>query len=522
VPRKVSGEVGVDSQVETASGRLSGRLEEGVHVFRGVPYASPPVGSRRFRPPVPPEPWAGVRDATRASASAPQKPGIIAGLLAAGVERSDEDCLSLNVWTPALDAGRRPVLVWLHGGSYLTGSGSLPLYEGRRLAQRGDVVVVTLNYRLGALGWLALPALAAEEGGALGNLGLLDQIAALEWVRDHIAFFGGDPDWVTLFGESAGAMSVGALLGVPRARGLFGRAILQSGAAANVHDRDDGVCVAETFMKEMGLAPGDVSGLRAAPVKALIEAQERCGPALAWTVPGLAFQPVVDGDVLPRQPLDSLSDPSWPALPILIGSNRDEWKLYGIGDRRARDLDEAALLRRCQRNLPGEDASGRSRAERVIETYRRARAGRAGVSPPDLWFAIESDRHFRYPAMRLAEINAMRQADTYAYFFTWESPALGGALGSCHAIEVPFVFGCIEDGLVPKFVGRGPAVSRLSQEIQDAWISFARSGRPGHPGPGDWPTYEATRRATLVLGEQTRIEHAPLETERALWADLEG
>ena len=507
----------VEPEVETGSGRVRGRSAPGLQVFLGVPYARAPVGARRLRPPEPPEPWTGVRRAQGAAPAAPQKPGLVSRLLGASVDRYSEDCLYLNVWTPALDGARRPVLVWLHGGGFTTGSGSLGLYDGARLARRGDVVVVTLNYRLGALGYLALPTAAEEEGGSLGNLGLRDQVEALRWVRDHIALFGGDPGNVTLFGESAGAMSVGTLLATPPAHGLFDRAVLQSGAGDNVYDRETAGRVAETFMKELGLAPGDLPGLRAASVEAILEAQERSLGALARDVPGLAFQPVVDGDLLPQRPLVAVRAGAGAAVPMLIGTNRDEWKLYGLADDRLKTLDAAALLRRCARNIPGADADGRSRAERVVEAYRKARQGRASVEPRDLWCAIESDRNFRHPAMQLAEAHACRQSDTYAYLFTWESPALGGALGSCHALDVPFVFGCVRDGAIPKFVGDGPAVGALSERMQDAWLAFARSGRPGHPALGDWPSYAANRRATMILGESCGVEDAPMEAERALW-----
>jgi len=234
----------MDPRVEIASGRIEGTHEDGVLVFRGIPYARPPQGALRLRAPLPPAPWPGVRDAKAFGAAAPQTPGRLAALLGSPTETYLEDCLYLNVWTPGTGAARRPVLVWLHGGAFSTGSGSQPIYRGARLAQRGDAVVVTVNYRLGALGYLHLPALGRDAEEASANFGLLDQLEALAWVRENIAAFGGDPANVTLFGESAGAMSVGTLLGTPRARGLFSRAILQSGAASNVYDREDALRVA--------------------------------------------------------------------------------------------------------------------------------------------------------------------------------------------------------------------------------------------------------------------------------------
>ncbi|HBZ70804.1 MAG TPA: carboxylesterase, partial [Deltaproteobacteria bacterium] len=261
--------------VETRLGKIRGTEGEGVEIFRGIPYAKAPLGRLRLRPPLPPEPWAGIREATQSGPCAPQNASMVGALLGLPATEVSEDCLTLNVWTPAAgDGRRRPVLVWIHGGAFVFGSGSQAPYEGAQLSALGDVVVVTLNYRLGALGFLALPALAEEEGGVCGNFGLLDQIAALEWVRDHAAVFGGDPDRVTIFGESAGAMSVGTLLGTPAARGLFRNAIAQSGAAHNVSTPEQGERVAHAFMKELGLALTDVEGLRAIPVSAILAAQQ--------------------------------------------------------------------------------------------------------------------------------------------------------------------------------------------------------------------------------------------------------
>jgi para-nitrobenzyl esterase len=507
----------MEPRVETASGRVEGSREGEVLVFRGIPYARAPQGALRLRAPLPPVPWTGVREARAFGPAAPQTPGRLAALLGNPTETFAEDCLFLNVWTPAADAARRPVLVWLHGGAFQTGSGSQPVYRGARLAQRGDAVVVTVNYRLGALGFLHLPALAGEEGGATSNFGLLDQLAALAWVRENIAAFGGDPENVTLFGESAGAMSVGTLLGTPRARGLFSRAILQSGAASNVYDREDALRVAETFMKELGLAASDLEGLRAQPLEAVLAAQDRAVAQLLGVVPQLPFQPVVDGDVLPRPPLAAIEDGLARDVSVLIGTNLEEQKLYSPTDPKAQSLDEEGLLRRCRRALPAPGPDGRPRGEHAVRRYRTAREGRYDVSPRELWFAIETDRWFRIPATRLAEQQAAHQPATYAYLFTWKSPALGGMLGSCHALEIPFVFGCVDDRLVQRFVGDHPAAAGISRRMQDAWLAFARTGDPGHPELGEWPRYDAARRATMLLGEECRVEDAPFETERAFW-----
>ena len=551
-------------------------------MFRGLPFARPPVGPLRFRPPEPPEPWSGVRDAARFGPSASQNGALVGPLMSLGISRTGEDCLYLNVWTPAADRGRRPVLVWIHGGAFVLGSGSQMLYDGATLARRGDVVVVTVNYRLGALGFLRLRDRFGERLPASGNEGLLDQVAALEWVRDEIAAFGGDPGSVTIFGESAGAMSCATLLGMPRARGLFHRAILQSGAANYLWPRATASRIADQVLTDLAVAsPED---LRAAAPARLLAAQRRLfmdlmlgehhvlgtlspagqrvagavflGLTLArrrfggFTAPvarglldllrrrgrrrrapaapemaalralrtqGLPFQPVIDGDVIPRHPLAAIRDGAARGIPLLIGTNLDEARLFAPLDPEASTLDEAELLARCREAIPG----GTDAARRAIAVYRDARAARGErVEPGDLWFAIESDRTMRYPAMRLAALQAAHQPETYAYLFTWPSPAMGGLFGACHALELPFLFGTLEHPLIRPFTGKGPAAHVLAGQIQDSWIAFARTGRPAHAGIGDWPAYDTAHRRTMILDRQCRVEPAPRDAERRFWESL--
>ncbi len=494
-------------RVTTGLGQVEGELSSGVWAFRGIPYARPPVGPLRWRPPQPARPWRGALEAHRSGPAAPQNSGVLTRFIADSGERRSEDCLTLNVWTPAPDTARRPVLVWIHGGGFNLGSGAHGVYDGSALARRGDCVVVTLNYRLGALGWLAEPAFEAEEGGVLGNLGLLDQVAALRWVAEQIEAFGGDASRVTLFGGSAGAMSIATLLATPAARGLFHRAILQSGAARNVHSREDALRIGQLFQRELGLTPGDVDALRATPVEALLAAQQRC----VERVSGLPFQPCVDGSVLPRLPLEAIRCGEAAELPVLLGTNLDEWRLFGLSDPKAASLDGEGLLRRLSRSL-----GCRERAAHVIQVYTEARRDGVGVAPADLWFAIESDRWFRAPAAELAA--ALNGGRTYAYLFTWPSPALGGSLGACHALEVPFVFGTTRRQPLPMIVGEGLAVEALSLQLQDSWLRFARAGSPAEAAA--WPAYDAERRATRWLGADEGLIEAPFEAERAVWDGL--
>jgi para-nitrobenzyl esterase len=444
---------------------------------------------------------------------------MLARLLGFDTDLATEDCLYLNLWTPALDQARRPVMVWIHGGSFTSGTAGSPIYDGASLVRQGDVVVVTLNYRLGALGYLALPCFEEEEG-VFGNLGLLDQIAALEWVKEHISRFGGDPECVTVFGESAGAMSAGTLLATPRARGLLHRAVLQSGAAENVSAREESARVSSCFLEELGLGGSDGERLRAVPVTDLLAAQQRTVAKMWRSVSGLTFQPVVDGELIPAPPLERIRSGCAAGVSLLVGSNRDEYKLWNLTDPKARELDQAALLRRCERNIPGRHEDGTSHAARAIEAYTEARLGRASVDPPELWTAIETDRLIRVPALRLADLQCRHQRQTYAYLFTWTSPAMEGALGSCHALEIPFVFGTLHQPAVSAFVGAGPEAERLSRAIQGAWLAFARSGDPRHSHLGDWSPYHPEGRSTQILGPECKLVNAPFEEERRFWDDL--
>jgi para-nitrobenzyl esterase len=502
----------------TRQGKLEGDVDRDVAVFRGIPFAAPPVGALRFRAPEPPRSWRGTRKATRFRRVAPQASPVlplVGRLIGGGGGGESEDCLTLNVWTPGVDRRRRPVLFWIHGGAFAMGSGSSPLYSGRRLARRGDVVVVTTNYRLGALGGLNLRALRPGDPDAGSNQGLRDQIAALEWVRDNIAEFGGDPENVTIFGESAGAMSVGTLLGTPAAQGLFHRAIAQSGAASNVSTREQAAEIAGLFLRELGIGAHDERALAQVPPAEILRAQVSIAILRSMRQGILAWQPSVDGDLLQEQPLDGVAAGVSKSVPLLVGTNRDEWNLFLIGDRDGRRLDSAALRRRLERALPGSDASGRARADRALDVYRAARSGRGRGSPTRLWSAFQSDRIFHYPASRLAEAKLGQGAPVYSYLFAYAPPLLG----ACHGLELPFVFGTLREPLLRPILGWSPAARALAHAMQDAWTAFARTGRPAHEGLPDWPAYDTARRRTMLLGREPEIEEAPFEDERRFWAD---
>jgi para-nitrobenzyl esterase len=483
--------------VDTRQGTLEGSELEGVLVFKGIPYAAPPVRERRFAPPAAAEPWDGVRAATSFGANSPQGALNLEKFLGGAERPESEDCLYLNVWTPAADDARRPVMVWIHGGAFTSGSGGVPWYHGTRFAQRGTVVV-TINYRLGPFGFTHLGDLGGEAFAGSGNAGILDQVAALEWVRDNIAAFGGDPGNVTVFGESAGAMSIGTLLGLPAARGLFRRAILQSGASSTVRDAASASEIAERLLSHAGVGIDDV---RDVPTETLTAAATALSTAAA---PGglLPFEPVVDGVTLPRPPLDAVRDGSVRDVALVIGTNLDEWHLFSAFDPRMQDLDDGALVARMVDVFGDAD-----RAHHALDVYRR----RLGAAPSTaVLSAVMSDSIFRIPAIRLAEAQLAAGGDAWMYLFTWATPAFGGALGSCHALEIPFVFDGLARGGVEILVG-GTAPQSLADEMHGRWTSFARNGDPG------WPVYDTDRRPTMRFDVDSSVVDDPYADERAVW-----
>jgi para-nitrobenzyl esterase len=491
----------VEPTVELAPGRLSGRAEGRLAVFRGVPFARPPVGPLRFGPPQPPEPWAGVRAATAFGPAATQSaidvtyvPGFS---LWEGIGATSEDCLTLNVWTPGL-TGRRPVLVWLHGGAFLKGAGSQALYDGATLARRGDVVVVTANYRLGVFGFLAL-----DDERFAANGGLLDQLAVLDWVAAHAPAFGGDPGNVTVMGESAGAMSVAALMTAPAAAGRFHRALPESGAGRRLPGPAQAAELTDRLLDRLGLErPAAGDALLGLPTERLLSAQVAVSVDVRRDDIGAGFQPWIDGAVLPAQAVDGLAAGSAAGVPFLAGTNEHEMNLWRVLEPGLRQLDDAGLAARVQR-LVGEAAGD------LIAAYR---AARPGADPVGLWSAIWSDREFRLPSLRATEAQAARSPATYSYLFTWPSPAPG--VGSCHGLELPFVFGTLDSPGADRFAGSGPAAETLATTVQDAWLAFARTGDPG------WPAYDPSTRTTMVLGRQCEVVDDPRPAERAAWAGL--
>ncbi len=467
----------------------------------------------RFQPPAPPEPWSGVRDATRPGFAPPQFAVPMLSWINAAARDVGEDCLTLNVWTPAPDGARRPVLLWIHGGGFLIGSGATPVYNGGDLARRGDVVVVTINYRLGALGF-------AHLGSALGagfeestNLGVRDQVAALEWVRDNIERFGGDPNNVTVFGQSAGGMSIGALLGAPRARTLFHRAICQSGAADHVISRERAREIASTFLRELGGPSPSHAALGRIPLADLMRAQLATLARHSDMRQLMAFLPCVDGDLIPEQPIDAIRRGAAAKIPILTGSTLEEWKLFSMAD--GMSFDEEDLLVRFAEVLPV--YADAPKPKEAVRAFRAALNGRSAAERPRwVWQAFQTSRVFHLPSARLAEAQRAGGGSAHSYLITWRAAVARRTLGACHAIEIPFVFGSTAHPIARPLTGLRANAERLSRQIQGAWVAFARSGAPGHASLPGWPRYSAEQRATMVLGRECHLDEAPLEPERRL------
>jgi para-nitrobenzyl esterase len=489
----------MSSVVNTMHGQVRGQEHEGVTRFLGVPYAASPTGGLRFQAPAPPPAWDGVLNAEAFSAT-PPKPDYAApfDVLLAEPSIPGDDWLTVNVWTPG--GSGLPVMVWIHGGAFSNGSSAIPVYDGHTFARDG-VLLVSFNYRLGVDGFAWLP-------DAPANRGLLDQIAALEWVRDNIAAFGGDPGNVTIFGESAGAMSITTLLSIPRARGLFAKAITQSGAAQAAASPAD----AALITGELGLALGleaTAANLAGVPLPRLIEAQATVRDALgaqpdparfgaSIVVSSMAFIPVIDGDLIPEHPMAMIAAGAGADVPLLTGTNTDEYRLFLVPTGMAALITDdvlTSLLPVLGINPP------------VVELYR---SNRDAATPGDLLAALLTDMFFRLPALAIAEARIGGPAATYVYEFAWPSPV--EALGACHSLEIPFVFDNLSASGAELVIGPDRP-QHLASQMHDAWIRFARSGDPG------WRAFDKDYPVRVFGGGHSPVELDPHGDERQIWSE---
>ncbi len=482
--------------IETSYGKVRGAVSREVGVFRGIHYGATTAGKNRFMPPVKPTPWTGVRAALEFGPTAPQTLGN--GRVPFGPE--SEDCLVLNVTTPGLSGGpKRPVMVWLHGGGFGAGAGSISTFDGTNLARGGDVVVVTINHRLNVFGFTYLGEQAGAEYAPSGGVGLLDIVAALEWVRDNIAQFGGDPARVTIFGQSGGGRKVSTLMSMPSAQGLYSRAIIQSGAVLRLPAREDAIRQTQLLLAQLGLKQEQARELQSIPVARLLAANAEVLKKIEPRIPGSTTNsPMVDGKTIPTNPWDPAAPAMSAKIPLLIGWTRTEETEFDRPTPETLALDEAGLKSRAAKRL-GIDP------ERVIEAYRKAHPD---ASPWDLFILIATDHPRGIYARELAKRKAAQAAaPAFLYRFDWETPERGGHMRSPHGLEVPFVFNNIATTGPP--VSNMPEAQALAEKLSAAWMAFARNGDPNTPKLPRWPQYSVGSRDTMLLNNASRVEQDP-------------
>ncbi len=505
-------------EVTTSHGKVRGATINGVHAFKGIPYGASTAGANRFMPPRPPEPWTGVRDALVYAGRSPQAPGSPQRPELATVWGPvdklpvGEDCLTLHVWTPGLDAAKRPVMVWLHGGAFSYGSANSPRYDSTNLAKKHDVVVVAVNHRLNIFGHLDLSGVGGDKFAQSGNVGVLDLVAALEWVRDNAANFGGDPGNVMIFGQSGGGGKVSALLAMPSAKGLFHRAVIESGASVRFAERERTTQLADAVLKHLGIAPNQLDALQQLPMAKL---QEAIGPAQK-TLPKpryplldrYNFGPVIDGHVLPAQPYDPAATALSDDVPLLIGGTRTESAIFMAPDDAVwnRTITEDDLAKRVKA-LAGDNADG------LLAYYKQHYPT---ASPTDRLLYMTTGSNFEVRSMLLGERKAAKgKASVWMYRFDWETPAYDGKLRSPHSMEVPFVFDTLA---VIGEQHHKPGDQALADKVSATWATFARTGNPSHPGLPVWPTYSANQRNTMLFNDTCQVVVDPDGEARQLWS----
>ncbi len=484
---------------ETANGPVQGRVKDDVLLFAGIPYAEAPVGDLRFRAAQPHPGWSEVRQATRFSRAAPQIPS--GGMTDNAPVNWDEDCLYLNITTPGIDGNKRPVFFWIHGGGYRTGQGAIPWYNGARFALNGDIVVVSINYRMGALGFTDLSRFG-DEYATSGVNGTLDQIKALEWVRENIENFGGDPDQITIAGESAGGFSVGTILGSALAEGLFKRAIPQSGAAHHTLPAASAHKVTDLFLNELKITT--IGELLDTSVEDILDAQVKIDQDVNRGISGIdssvsPFYPAEGNEVLPQSPLEAIRGGMGSAVDMLIGTNKDEGTLFVAGE-----MEEAKLL------VAAESYGG---GEALIDAYRKIYPN---ADATELSTHLSTDHVFRIPALRLAEARAVHDARTWMYLFAWESRI--PHLKSTHALEIPFVFDNLDKAGVDAFIGPGDLPQNVAATMHKAWIDFICNGDPG------WPRYLVDKtegnRINMRFDETSELVSDPDAGKREAWEGI--
>ncbi|WP_427965443.1 carboxylesterase/lipase family protein [Altererythrobacter sp.] len=500
--------------VETDRGQVQGLEQDGVDAFLGIRYAAPPLGELRFQPPQPADAWRGIADATGRGAPCMQlytPSGTrttdltrqIQAIFPTGTEAKidNEDCLFLNVWTPDASAGKRPVMVWFHGGGYVYGSGNWPAYDGRNLAEKGDVVVVTVNHRLNAFGYLNLAEIFGEDFAASGNVGNLDLVRSLEWVRDNIAAFGGDPDNVTIMGESGGGSKVSHLMAMPAAKGLFHKAVVQSGPGVKSGDPAKATDYARKILEAAGVATQD--DLRNLGAEALITAVRKATPASPGFGQGPTFGPIADGNIVPRDPFLPTAPEQSREVPLLIGYNKDEMTIFVASQPWFGVIDEAQLD--AMTAMMGDEASA------VVAAYREMYPD---YSPSHLAAIAMGARFVRGTYLLADQQSRSANAPVFVYRLTWETPVGDGILRTPHTLDIPLMFDNAKESAA--LVGSGEDAAVMAEMMSDAWIAFAKSGRPSSKLLPQWEPYTPEGRMVMELAPTPRIADDPERTIRTI------
>ncbi|MGE7602110.1 carboxylesterase/lipase family protein [Peribacillus sp. NPDC097675] len=496
----------IGSIVTTTKGHLQGTVENGISVWRGVRYAKAPIDGLRFRSPEPVEKWNGVLDATDYGAVPPQPMERAVRLGMTGNEKMEEDCLFLNIWSPNADNQKRPVMVWIPGGAYITGAGSIDMYNGHILAGNGDIVVVSINYRLGALGYLDFTEWTEGDGAFESNLGLRDQVAALKWVKENIEAFGGDPDNVTVFGESAGGNAVTTLLTVPSARGLFKQAIVESSAPTSVYGKDFARQFSQKFLDILGIGENEIDALKTLPVHEIVAASYTLLQQNSQDIPGsLSFGPVVDGDFLPDYPLEMIRSGATTGIPLLIGTNKDEATLFDQVDPPLIPTTRELIHKMFENTDPEAE-------ERITSAY-------LSYPKKEATLGMGRDAIFHMPSVWYAEAYS-RQDKTWMYRFDYQTPALKASkLGATHGMDILYVFQTFDSALGKRMTAFGGkrAALKVSQRIQGHWINFAKYGNPNPPEGEIWPKYDEINHYTMIFNKRDYIEKDPNRMIRLAW-----
>ncbi|MBU9723022.1 MULTISPECIES: carboxylesterase/lipase family protein [Bacillaceae] len=486
--------------VETKYGKVEGMIKDHVCIWKGIPYAQPPIGDLRFQAAKPPMPWSGVRQATQFGPSAYQEKR-------SNEEEVSEDCLTLNIWAKPPDDTLRPVMVWIHGGGFNFGSGKEDLFHGTSFVTRGDVVVVTFNYRLGPFGFLQLDEFGGEEYGSSGNNGILDQVAALQWINENIEVFGGDPSQVTIFGESAGGRSVSLLLAMPRAQGLFQKAIIQSGALTTFSKSSDATAISEKVLHYLNVNSNELDKLKTIPPQRFLEAVRNLKL-------GISFAPTIDGELIPDYPMKQFESGFSRDVPVIIGTNRDECNFNLVFEESWKKLKDDEIVDKVSRMV------GNYWSE-VSPYYLNHHQG--GKTMLERLIPAMTFNAFTYSAIEFCNVRERHDAPTWLYRFDWSSPQFEGQLGASHAMEIPFVWNNLDCQSAWRLTGKGEERKLVAEAMHQAWINFAHHSDPS-PSPNaktitKWSPYRSTNMPTMIFDVNSREVENPFGQEHIVWEE---